>query len=132
SFDETAPQPPKGEPTGQRQPAIGKPQTTNHKQLTPTYNIQHKTNNPEQTTDTRQPTTENSEQQTKTYNIQLTTDNQEPRTVNLQHTTYNIEPSTDNRQPTTDLVYFDGNHQKEATLKYFNQLLPLAHNDSVF
>lgn len=31
-----------------------------------------------------------------------------------------------------DLVYFDGNHQKEATLKYFYQLLPLAHNDSVF
>lgn len=31
-----------------------------------------------------------------------------------------------------DLIYFDGNHQKDATLKYFEQLLPLAHNDSVF
>ncbi|MFO8146660.1 MAG: class I SAM-dependent methyltransferase [Gillisia sp.] len=31
-----------------------------------------------------------------------------------------------------DLIYFDGNHQKEATLNYFDQLLPLAHNDSVF
>ncbi|MFD1095215.1 O-methyltransferase [Salegentibacter chungangensis] len=31
-----------------------------------------------------------------------------------------------------DLVYFDGNHQKEPTLKYFQQLLPYAHNDSVF
>ncbi|MGB8376397.1 MAG: class I SAM-dependent methyltransferase [Salegentibacter sp.] len=31
-----------------------------------------------------------------------------------------------------DLVYFDGNHQKEATLSYFHQLLPAAHNDSVF
>lgn len=31
-----------------------------------------------------------------------------------------------------DLVYFDGNHQKEATLKYFKDLLPFAHNDSVF
>lgn len=31
-----------------------------------------------------------------------------------------------------DLVYFDGNHQKEATLKYFEALLPFAHNDSVF
>lgn len=31
-----------------------------------------------------------------------------------------------------DLIYFDGNHQKQATLNYFNQLLPLAHNDSVF
>lgn len=31
-----------------------------------------------------------------------------------------------------DLVYFDGNHQKIPTLKYFQQLLPLAHNDSLF
>lgn len=31
-----------------------------------------------------------------------------------------------------DLIYFDGNHQKEPTLHYFHQLLPLAHNDSVF
>lgn len=30
------------------------------------------------------------------------------------------------------LVYFDGNHQKEPTLDYFEKLLPLAHNDSVF
>lgn len=31
-----------------------------------------------------------------------------------------------------DLIYFDGNHQKETTLNYFHHLLPLAHNDSVF
>jgi predicted O-methyltransferase YrrM len=31
-----------------------------------------------------------------------------------------------------DLVYFDGNHQKEATLHYFEQLLQTAHNDTVF
>ncbi|MFV8226710.1 O-methyltransferase [Christiangramia aquimixticola] len=31
-----------------------------------------------------------------------------------------------------DLIYFDGNHQKKATLDYFEQLLPTAHNDSVF
>jgi predicted O-methyltransferase YrrM len=31
-----------------------------------------------------------------------------------------------------DLIYFDGNHQKEPTIKYFHKLLPLAHNDSVF
>lgn len=31
-----------------------------------------------------------------------------------------------------DLIYFDGNHQKEATLKYFRKLLSSAHNDSVF
>lgn len=34
--------------------------------------------------------------------------------------------------PKFDLVYFDGNHQKEATLKYFKQLLPTAHNNSVW
>ena len=31
-----------------------------------------------------------------------------------------------------DLIYFDGNHQKEATIEYFENLLPTAHNDSVF
>ncbi|MFD1079748.1 O-methyltransferase, partial [Longispora fulva] len=28
--------------------------------------------------------------------------------------------------------YFDGNHQKKATLEYFEKLFPTAHNDSVF
>ncbi|GAA4316240.1 class I SAM-dependent methyltransferase [Pontixanthobacter gangjinensis] len=31
-----------------------------------------------------------------------------------------------------DLVYLDGNHQKKATLDYFEKLLPSAHNDSIF
>lgn len=31
-----------------------------------------------------------------------------------------------------DLVYFDGNHQKEATLSYFNTLVQNATNDTVF
>jgi len=31
-----------------------------------------------------------------------------------------------------DFVYFDGNHQKKATLEYFNSLVKLAKNDSVF
>ncbi|MGB1270237.1 MAG: O-methyltransferase [Flavobacteriaceae bacterium] len=31
-----------------------------------------------------------------------------------------------------DLVYFDGNHQKEATLSYFNTLVQQATNDTVF
>lgn len=31
-----------------------------------------------------------------------------------------------------DLVYFDGNHQKEATLKYFHYCLQFINNDSVF
>jgi predicted O-methyltransferase YrrM len=31
-----------------------------------------------------------------------------------------------------DLVFFDGNHQKEATLHYFETLLQTVNNDSVF
>jgi len=31
-----------------------------------------------------------------------------------------------------DLVYIDGNHQKEATLKYFKSLIENTHNDTVF
>ncbi len=34
--------------------------------------------------------------------------------------------------PKFDMVFFDGNHQKEATLNYFESLLPKAHNDSIF
>ncbi|AWA30007.1 methyltransferase [Flavobacterium magnum] len=31
-----------------------------------------------------------------------------------------------------DFVYFDGNHTKEATVRYFNTLLPTATNDTVW
>ncbi len=31
-----------------------------------------------------------------------------------------------------DLVFFDGNHRKKPTIKYFKQFLPLKHNDTVF
>lgn len=30
-----------------------------------------------------------------------------------------------------DLAYLDGNHRKAATLKYFEQVLPYLHNDSI-
>ncbi|MGJ5642228.1 O-methyltransferase [Formosa sp. S-31] len=33
---------------------------------------------------------------------------------------------------TYDFVFFDGNHNKDATLSYFNLLLPQIHNDTVF
>ncbi len=33
---------------------------------------------------------------------------------------------------TYDLIYFDGNHTKEATIKYFNLCLNTVHNDSIF
>ena len=31
-----------------------------------------------------------------------------------------------------DLIFFDGNHQKEATLAYFEAMLPTVHNDTLF
>lgn len=31
-----------------------------------------------------------------------------------------------------DCIYFDGHHNKEATIQYFEALLPKAHNDSIF
>ncbi|MBZ9632066.1 class I SAM-dependent methyltransferase [Salegentibacter sp. LM13S] len=49
------------------------------------------------------------------------------KTTNNKHQTKNYKPRI-----TFDLIYFDGHHTKEATLKYFHQLLPTAHNDSVF
>jgi predicted O-methyltransferase YrrM len=53
---------------------------------------------------------------------------------------YNIEVLTgdfldkiQNLKPKTfDLIFFDGNHQKEATLNYFESLLPKAHNNTIF
>ncbi|GHA28487.1 O-methyltransferase [Salinimicrobium marinum] len=40
--------------------------------------------------------------------------------------------SNSNLQPQTfDLIFIDGNHQKQATLNYFEKLLSAVHNDSV-
>ena len=40
---------------------------------------------------------------------------------------------TINHQPSTiNLIYFDGNHSKKATLEYFERLLPTITNDSVW
>ncbi len=36
------------------------------------------------------------------------------------------------KQSKWDLIFFDGNHQKEATLHYFEQFLPTINNDSLF
>jgi predicted O-methyltransferase YrrM len=35
-------------------------------------------------------------------------------------------------QDAFDLVFFDGNHNKEATLRYFEALLPKVHNETLF
>ena len=45
----------------------------------------------------------------------------------------NFKPETLNSKPQIfDLVYFDGNHSKKATLDYFEALLPTISNDSVW
>jgi predicted O-methyltransferase YrrM len=36
------------------------------------------------------------------------------------------------KEKTFDLVFFDGNHREEATLRYFEQCLPSVGNDTVF
>ncbi len=45
----------------------------------------------------------------------------------------NLKPETLNSKPQIfDLIYFDGNHSKKATLNYFESLLPTISNDSVW
>ena len=45
---------------------------------------------------------------------------------------YLNKQQTTNNKLNYDLIFFDGNHQKEATLSYFEILLETANNDSVF
>lgn len=50
--------------------------------------------------------------------------------INTEFSTY---LTTHNPQPTTyNLIYFDGNHSKKATLNYFEFLLPTITNNSVW
>ncbi|WP_121355360.1 O-methyltransferase [Flavisolibacter nicotianae] len=43
----------------------------------------------------------------------------------------NVLPSLLAETRSLDLVYIDGNHRFEPTLAYFQQVLPLVHNDSI-
>ncbi len=58
------------------------------------------------------------------------------KTFNLKNTTLKTgdfsEVIKQEQNNTYDFIYFDGNHQKEATLNYFEKLLPTANNESVF
>ena len=52
---------------------------------------------------------------------------------NIKIITGNISEIIQNLKSNTyDLIFFDGNHQKEATIHYFEILLSTAHNDTVF
>lgn len=54
-------------------------------------------------------------------------------TVELVVTEFSTYFKTNNQQPTTiNQIYFDGNHQKQATLDYFELLLPTISNESVW
>lgn len=65
-------------------------------------------------------------------NIQLIRSNFE-KAISYITSKGNSKLPTPNSEPVQyDLVFFDGNHQKETTLEYFKKLLPTAHNDSVF
>jgi predicted O-methyltransferase YrrM len=58
-----------------------------------------------------------------------------PKTQDTEPTTHNLQPTTCNLQPTTynpQLIYFDGNHSKQATLQYFELLLPTITNETVW
>jgi len=77
-------------------------------------------------TEDRRPKTESQNQlQTPNHKLQIT--NYKPQPEAPKH-----RGGANHKPQTPDLIYFDGNHQKEASLHYFEKLLPLAHNDSVF
>lgn len=37
----------------------------------------------------------------------------------------------DSQNKSFDIILIDGNHQKDATIKYFNAVLPMTHNDTI-
>lgn len=43
-----------------------------------------------------------------------------------------VLPEILNNYPGFDCVFFDGNHRKDATLKYFEQCLPYIKNETIF
>lgn len=53
--------------------------------------------------------------------------------VNLIHGTFErVLPDVLANTEKLDFVFFDGNHQLEPTLQYFEMCLPKSHNDSIF
>jgi len=53
--------------------------------------------------------------------------------IKATNTTFDIAlPEILEENKKADFIFFDGNHMKEPTLRYFNLSLPYSHNDSVF
>ncbi len=61
----------------------------------------------------------------------LTRKNLEHTTINFIQSDFEIYLKSLSPQQKFDFVYLDGNHTKEATLKYFKLLLPHLHNNSL-
>lgn len=64
-------------------------------------------------------------------NIQLKKGKFEPELEKILRELQAAHPKMEEKTPFFDLIFIDGNHQKEATVKYFKQLLPAVHYDSV-
>ena len=43
-----------------------------------------------------------------------------------------LQPLIDHTEAPFDFIFIDGNHRKEPTLRYFDQLLAKSTNDTVF
>ncbi|WP_432264581.1 O-methyltransferase [Autumnicola lenta] len=72
-------------------------------------------------------------QETREWRVANGETNYKLRTTNYEQKTKNHELKTTNyKLQKYDLVFFDGNHQKQPTLDYFHRLLPTAENNSVF
>jgi len=54
--------------------------------------------------------------------------------LNIKQTIGNFNKTLPNtlKNNSFDLIYFDGNHQKSATLMYFNMCLETVHNNTIF
>ncbi|KFC57994.1 O-methyltransferase [Flavobacterium gilvum] len=53
--------------------------------------------------------------------------------INCEFSNYlSKQQTTNDKQQTFELIYFDGNHSKKATLEYFELLLPTRSNDTVW
>ncbi|WP_426430870.1 O-methyltransferase [Winogradskyella sp. HB-48] len=66
-------------------------------------------------------------------NISIYTKIQLARTNNINISTGEFEKVIPNlKEKSFDLIFFDGHHNKKATIKYFEALLSKSHNDSIF
>nr|WP_316928856.1 class I SAM-dependent methyltransferase [Salinimicrobium xinjiangense] len=125
--------------TDNSQPATGNRQQERNSKFQIPNPKTGETVNPKPTTENSQPATGHRQQEKKSK-TQIPNSNSTP-TDNSQLTTHNRLTDGADLQSVPNpfsilntkysLLYIDGNHQKEATLSFFEKLLPTVHNDSV-